>query len=116
MYPLHCGNISVAKVSPLHTHVVDIWVQGSHAQEENIVNRPDFKKNLLVLASHKKYSKTGVECLRQLVIQLGLQPLGYPISMEGRKLMHVICDAICDVSYEDDAQIKEGDKDMGFNM
>ena len=48
--------------------------------------------------------------------QLGLQPLGYPIYMEGRKVMHTIHDVLCGVSYEDNAEIEQGDKDMCFNM
>ena len=81
--PLYCGNIYVAEVSTLHTRVVDTWVQESQAQKENTLNRPGFKKDLLVLASHKRYSKIGVECVRQLVIESGLQPLGYPTIWKG---------------------------------
>ena len=64
VYPLYCGNMSVAKVSPSNTHGVDIWIQGSQTQGDNSVHRPDFQKNRSILAYHKKHSKTVVEYFR----------------------------------------------------
>ena len=113
-YPLHCVNILVAKVVPQLSHVVDTWIEGLQAQEMN-TQRSDFKNNLHVMASCKKYSKSGVECLRALVHQLGLDQVGYPINMEGLKVMNIIWDAISKSSYEDDAAILQGQKDMSFN-
>ena len=110
MYPLYCGNISVAKMSPSITHVVDTWLQRSQAQVNNSVHRSDFQKNLSVLESYKKYLKTAVECLWQLVFELGLELLGYLIHMEGMKVVNIIDNVLIGVSYEDDAQHKEADK------
>ena len=68
------------------------------------------------MASHKKYSKTGVEYLRELVNQLGLDQLRYPINMEGLKVMNIIRDALSNTSYEDDSEIIQGEKDMSFTF
>ena len=67
------------------------------------------------MASHRKYSKYGVECLRALVHQSGLDQVGYPINMEGLKVMNIIWDAIRKSSYEDEDAILQGQKDMSFN-
>ena len=47
------------------------------------------------------------------MIELGLDPSGYPIHIEGMNVMNVIHDAICGTSCDEDAQIKKADKELG---
>ena len=97
----------MAKAVLQRSHIVDTWIEGSQAQEMN-TQRIDFNKNLHVMVSHKKYSKSRVECLKALVHQLVLDQLGYSINREGLKVVNVILDALSNTSYEMTLQFYKG--------
>ena len=67
------------------------------------------------MESCEKYSKSGVACLKALIHQSGLDQVGYPINMQGLKVMNIIQDALSRTSYEDEDAILEGQKEMSFN-